>query len=72
MSATGYGSVVGIVLGTLTFILLSLREQGRKRRRWQALALLCAAEVLLSTSTTSTRLRRSCLNDSGITDDPGF
>ena len=52
LQKNGLGKMM--VLGTLTFILLSLREQGRKRRRWQALALLCAAEVLLSTSTTST------------------
>ena len=42
-----------MVLGTLTFILLSLREPGRARHKWQALAFLCAALVLLSTSTTS-------------------
>jgi exopolysaccharide production protein ExoQ len=43
-----------MVLGTLTFVLLALREEGRARRKWQALALLCAALVILSTSTTST------------------
>lgn len=52
LQKNGLGKMM--VLGTLTFILLSLREQGRARRKWQALALLCAAEVLLSTSTSST------------------
>jgi exopolysaccharide production protein ExoQ len=51
LQKNGLGKMM--VLGTLTFILLALRETGRARRRWQALALLCAAEVLLSTSTTS-------------------
>ena len=43
-----------MVLGTLTFLLLSLRGTGRARRGCQALAFLCAALVFLSTSTTST------------------
>lgn len=52
LQKNGLGKMM--VLGTLTFILLALREEGRARRKWQALALLCAAEVLLSTSTSST------------------
>lgn len=52
MQKNGLGKMM--VLGALTFILLALREEGRARRKWQALALLCAALVLLSTSTTST------------------
>ncbi|HYR12103.1 MAG TPA: O-antigen ligase family protein [Longimicrobium sp.] len=51
LQKNGLGKMM--VLGTLTFVLLSLREEGRARRKWQALALLCAALVLLSTSTTS-------------------
>jgi exopolysaccharide production protein ExoQ len=52
MQKNGLGKMM--VLGALVFILLALREEGRARRKWQALALLCAALVLLSTSTTST------------------
>lgn len=52
LQKNGLGKMM--VLGTLTFVLLALREEGRARRKWQALALLCAALVLLSTSTTST------------------
>ncbi|HEX2081433.1 MAG TPA: O-antigen ligase family protein [Longimicrobium sp.] len=51
LQKNGLGKMM--VLGTLTFILLTLREEGRARRKWQALAFLCAALVLLSTSTTS-------------------
>jgi exopolysaccharide production protein ExoQ len=51
LQKNGLGKMM--VLGTLTFILLALREEGRARRKWQALALLCAALVVLSTSTTS-------------------
>lgn len=51
LQKNGLGKMM--VLGALTFILLSLREVGRARRKWQALAFLCAALVVLSTSTTS-------------------
>jgi exopolysaccharide production protein ExoQ len=51
LQKNGLGKMM--VLGALTFILLSLREEGRARRKWQALAFLCAALVVLSTSTTS-------------------